>query len=72
MTATVSHLELPLPKTSSRPPVICRAPRPSEVADPKRVAKMAMMSIALPGPSLARRPSSGPKAPETRLPAPLR
>ena len=72
MTATVSHLDRPEPNTSSSPPVICSAPRPSEVAEPKRVAKIAMTSIALPGPSFARRPSSGPKAPETRLPVPLR
>ncbi len=53
MTTTVSHLDWPLPKTSSRPPVICRAPRPREVADPKSVAKMATTSMALPGPPLA-------------------
>ena len=72
MTITVTHLEFPVPNTSSRPPVICRAPRPSEVAEPKSVAKMATTSIALPGPSVARRPSRGPNAPETRLPVPLR
>ena len=72
ITPTVTQLELPVPNTSSRPPVICRAPRPREVAEPNRVAKIAITSIALPGPSVARLPSSGPNAPDTRLPAPLR
>ena len=49
----------PSPKTLSMPPVICRAPSPSDVADPKSVAKIAITSIALPGPWLARSPSSG-------------
>ena len=50
ITATASVL-LPPPwsNTSSMPPVICRAPRPSEVAEPNRVAKIATTSIALPG-----------------------
>ncbi len=58
----------PRPKMSSIPPVICSAPRPSDVAEPNRVAKMAMTSIALPGPWVARSPSSGRKVAETRLP----
>ena len=39
-------LSAPPPKTSSSPPVICSAPRPSEVAEPKSVAKIAITSIA--------------------------
>ena len=61
-------LPSPRPNTSSIPPVICRAPRPSEVAEPKSVAKIATTSMALPGPCLARAPRSGVKAPDTRLP----
>ena len=51
---------------------ICSAPRPSEAAEPKRVAKIARMSISLPiGPSV-RLPSSGPKAAEISWERPLR
>ena len=42
-----------MPNTLSSPPVIWSAPRPSEVAEPKRVSRRsAMMSMALPGPSV--------------------
>jgi len=46
------------------PPPICRAPSPSEAAEPKSVAKIARMSIALPNaPSVPPRlPSSGANA----------
>jgi len=51
---------------------ICSAPSPSEAAEPKRVAKMARMSISLPiGPSV-RLPSSGPNAAEISWERPLR
>ena len=42
------------------PPPICRAPSPSEAAEPKSVAKIARMSTAWPKPPSARlRPNSG-------------
>ena len=51
ITATASALLFAAPpNTLSMPPVICSAPRPSEVAEPKSVAKIAITSIALPGP----------------------
>ena len=54
ITATASDLlPPPLPKTSSMPPVIWSAPRPSEVAEPNSVAKIATTSIALPGACLS-------------------
>ena len=69
ITATASVLlPPPSPNTSSMPPVICRAPRPSEVAEPNSVAKIATTSMALPGPWLARSPSSGRNVAEIRLP----
>ena len=55
-------------KTLSSPPVICRAPSPSEVADPKSVAKIATTSIALPGARPAASPISGRNVAEMRLP----
>jgi hypothetical protein len=58
----------PSPNTSSMPPVICSAPRPSDVAEPNRVAKIATTSMALPGPSDARRPNSGRNVAEIVLP----
>ena len=67
MTARVS-LPPPSPKTSSMPPVICSAPRPSEVAVPNSVAKIARTSMALPGPPATLSPRSGRNAAETRLP----
>ena len=73
MTARASTTLLPDPsKMLSRPPVICRAPSPSEVAEPKRVAMMATESIALPGARPAASPISGRKVPEMRLPPCLR
>ena len=48
---------LPMPATISRPLPICRAPSPSDAAEPKSVAKMARMSMTRPaGPSARRRP----------------
>ena len=42
------------------PPPICRAPRPSEAAEPRSVAKIARMSTARPNaPSARLRPNSG-------------
>jgi hypothetical protein len=55
------------PVRSSQPRIctpepICNAPRPSEAAEPNRVAKIARPSISLPiGPSV-RLPSNGAKA----------
>ena len=50
---------LPIPPTISRPLPICRAPRPSEAAEPKSVAKIARMSMTRPaGPSARRLPIS--------------
>ena len=67
MTARVSSPP-PSPKTLSMPPVIWRAPRPSEVAVPNRVAKIARTSMALPGPPATLSPRSGRNVAETRLP----
>ena len=54
-----------------RPLPICRAPRPSEAAEPNSVAKMARMSMSLPiGPSVLD-PSSGAKAARDQLRAAL-
>lgn len=61
-----------IPNTAPRPPVICRAPRPSEVAVPKTVANSEMMSMVRPGPPRIRLPSSGRKQELIRLPSPLR
>ena len=38
----------PIPNTALSPWLICRAPRPSDVAEPNRVAKIARMSMVLP------------------------
>jgi hypothetical protein len=62
----------PMPATISRPVRICRAPRPSDVADPNRVAKMAKMSMTLPRPPLARSPRMGSNAAEISCSRPLR
>ncbi len=48
--------------SSSKPLPIWSAPRPREAAEPKRVAKMARMSMTRPGPPYARfSPISGTK-----------
>ncbi|MNO00487.1 hypothetical protein D3C81_2203900 [compost metagenome] len=53
--------------------MICCAPRPSEVAVPKRVARTASTSIDLPsGPRTPASPISGVKALEIRFGSPLR
>jgi hypothetical protein len=55
----------PLPTLPAQPRIsiplpICRAPRPSEAAEPNRVAKIARTSMTRPaGPSARRRPMSG-------------
>jgi hypothetical protein len=55
------------------PLLICSAPRPSEVAVPDSVAKIARLSIVRPsGCSLARSPSSGVNVALTRFGVPLR
>ena len=66
MTPMSSALETsPRPATICRPEPICSAPMPSEVAEPKSVAKIAKMSIARPmGPSTTRRPTREVKAAE--------
>ena len=54
---------LPMPPTISRPEPIWRAPRPSEAAEPKSVAKIASMSMTRPAVPLARfSPMSGANA----------
>ena len=70
MTKTASHLLPPvsIPKTWGRPPVICKAPRPSEDADPKSVARIATVSIVLPAGPFALSPMSGMSVPLMRLP----
>ena len=62
----------PIPATISRPLRIWRAPRPSEAADPNKVAKIASMSITRPPGPYARRPSSGSNAAEMSCTRPLR
>ncbi|MNR06819.1 hypothetical protein D3C85_1229130 [compost metagenome] len=50
-----TNTELSRPSSRLRPALICCAPRPSEVATPKMVARIARMSTACPqGPSMAR------------------
>ena len=63
---------LPAQPRISRPLPICSAPRPSDAAEPNRVAKIARMSMTLPQPPLAWRPSSGSKAAEISCRRPLR
>ena len=64
---------LPMPPTISRPEPIWRAPRPSEVAEPKSVAKIAKMSMTLPAGPFARfSPKSGAKAELMSSERPLR
>ena len=59
MITTASPVLVSTSQTKLSPLLICRAPRPSEVALPNIVAKMARMSMPLPiGPS-TRSPSSG-------------
>ena len=53
---------LPMPPTISTPLLICSAPSPREAAEPKRVAKMARMSMTLPPAPWACLPSSGSNA----------
>jgi hypothetical protein len=60
------------PVTISRPLLICRAPRPSEAAEPNRVAKIASMSITLDHGPCACLPISGSKAAEISCSRPLR
>jgi len=56
MTRSVSLTE-PTQPLCSMPAPICRAPRPSDAAEPNSVAKIAMMSMTLPtGPFAWRRP----------------
>jgi hypothetical protein len=62
----------PIPPTISRPLLIWRAPRPSDVAEPKSVAKIAKMSISFPKPPPACRPRMGEKAAEISWRRPLR
>ena len=55
------------------PLLICSAPRPSDVAVPNSVAKIASPSMSLPiGRSLTRSPSSGANVALTRFLPPLR
>ena len=67
VSTAITPTSTPFPVLSSQPRIytpepICKAPRPSEAADPNSVAKIASPSISLPiGPSV-RRPSSGAKA----------
>ena len=63
----------PMPATICSPLWICSAPRPSEAAEPNRVAKIASMSMTLPaGPSARRLPMSGTKTDEISWRRPLR
>ena len=64
--ATVPYFSWP--KTLARPPVICSAPRPREVAEPKRVARIARVSMPRPAAPSARAPMSGRNAALMRLP----
>ncbi len=52
----------PRPVTMRRPLAIWMAPRPSDAAEPKSVAKIARMSMTLPAGPLACLPSRGSKA----------
>jgi hypothetical protein len=52
------------------PELICRAPSPSDVADPNRVAKIAKVSMARPAPPSDRLPNKGKKAELIRLARP--
>ncbi len=75
MTMTMTSKVVPALSTqplNSMPLPICRAPRPSDAAEPNSVAKIASMSMARPtGPS-ARAPISGRNAEEMRCDRPLR
>jgi hypothetical protein len=62
----------PIPPTISSPDWICRAPRPSEAAEPKRVAKIASMSITFPHGPWARLPRRGSNAELISCSLPLR
>ena len=61
MTPTSTPLPtLPMPAMICTPLPICRAPRPSEAAEPNSVAKIASMSMTRPAVPVARfSPSSG-------------
>ena len=63
---------VPIPATISRPLWIWRAPRPSEAAEPNRVAKIASMSMTLPAGPLACLPRIGSNAEEISWSRPLR
>ena len=60
------------PQMKLSPLFICRAPRPRDVHDPNRVAKIARMSSVLPGHLSTLSPRIGRNAELTRLGAPLR
>jgi hypothetical protein len=59
MIRTATVLDDSTSHTKLRPPLIWRAPSPSDVALPNIVAKMARMSIPLPIGPYTRSPSSG-------------
>jgi hypothetical protein len=72
MITTANPFETSTSQRKFIPLLICSAPRPSEVALPKSVAKIASPSMPRPiGPS-TRSPSSGRNADEIRFGAPLR
>ena len=72
MIATAKPLESSTSQRKSMPQLICSAPRPSDVALPNSVAKIARPSMPRPiGPS-TRSPRIGRKADEIRFGAPLR
>ena len=59
MIATATPFDDSTPHRKSRPLLICSAPRPSDVALPNSVAKIARMSIDLPIGPFTRSPISG-------------
>ena len=64
---------LPAQPRIRTPSAICKAPRPSEVAEPNKVAKMAKTSTILPAaPTACRLPSSDSKTAEIVRGRPLR
>ena len=72
MTITATPLADSTPHRKFRPLLICSAPRPSDVALPNSVAKMARMSIDLPIGPWTRSPRIGWKAELIRLGMPRR
>ncbi len=48
MMSTWTTGDIAMPKSSARPALICRVPRPTEVATPKTVPTSATTSIVLP------------------------